>query len=72
MKSISKCSGSLLGCIRLSVKEIQVDIEEREAHYERTLDAWNNEKDFMDEYIVSCEKKWYMSPFELTVCSFYH
>ncbi|MDM5293671.1 spore coat protein YsxE [Peribacillus simplex] len=55
----------------LSVKEIQVDIEEREAHYERTLDAWNNEKDFMDEYIVSCEKKWYMSPFEMTVCSFF-
>ncbi|MFP3393629.1 spore coat protein YsxE, partial [Brevibacillus sp. SIMBA_076] len=56
----------------LSVKEIQVDIEEREAHYERTLDAWNNEKDFMDEYIVSCEKKWYMSPFELQYCTYYH
>ncbi|KWW15914.1 MULTISPECIES: spore coat protein YsxE [Peribacillus] len=55
----------------LTVKETQVDIEEREAHYERTLEAWNNEKDFMDEYIVSCEKKWYMSPFEMSVCTFF-
>ncbi|MFJ7860074.1 spore coat protein YsxE [Peribacillus sp. NPDC097206] len=55
----------------LSVKETEVDTEEREAHYERTLSEWNTQKDFMEEYIVTCERKWYMSPFEMSVCTFF-
>ena len=55
----------------LSVKEMEVDPEERETHYERTLEEWNNQKEFLEEYVTNCEKKWYMSPFEMSACTFF-
>ncbi|RID82127.1 spore coat protein YsxE [Peribacillus asahii] len=56
----------------LSIKEIEVDKEDREAHYERTLQAWEAQQEFLDEWIVSCEKKWYMSPTEMMFCVYYN
>lgn len=55
----------------LSVKEIEVDKEERKSHYERTLHSWETEQQFLDEWIVSCERKWYMSPMEMIYCTYY-
>lgn len=55
----------------LSVKEIEVDKEERKEHYERTLQSWEAQEQLLEEWIVSCERKWYMSPMEMMFCSYY-
>lgn len=56
----------------LTVKEIPVDKEEREAHYEKTIDDWKKQQAFIEEFVGQCEEKWYMSPFELLFCSYYY
>ncbi|WP_409299165.1 spore coat protein YsxE [Peribacillus sp. SCS-26] len=55
----------------LSVKEIEVKKDEREEHYETTLDEWKKNKEFAAEFLSSCERKTYMSPFELMYCLYY-
>ena len=55
----------------LTAKEIEVEKEEREVHYEKTVDTWQKQKEFLEEFVGRCERKWYMSPFELLFCSFY-
>ncbi|WP_245602171.1 spore coat protein YsxE [Peribacillus kribbensis] len=55
----------------LSVKEIEVNKEERKDHYEQTLDEWKKNKEFSEEFLQSCERKTYMSPFELMYCMYY-
>ncbi|WP_108669421.1 spore coat protein YsxE [Peribacillus acanthi] len=56
----------------LTSKEIEVKKEEREAHYEKTVELWNKQKEFLEEFVQASERKWYMSPFELLYCSYYH
>lgn len=56
----------------LTVKETPVEKEERELHYERTLDGWKKQQSFIEEFVSHCEGKWYMSPFELLFCSYYY
>lgn len=56
----------------LSLKEIDVDKDERKEHYERTLESWEAQQQFIEEWIVSCERKWYMSPMEMMYCSYYN
>ncbi|MGM9926568.1 MAG: spore coat protein YsxE [Bacillus sp. (in: firmicutes)] len=56
----------------LTAKKMEVNKEEREVHYEKTKDAWERQKEFLDEFVERCEKKWYMSPFELLFCSYYY
>ncbi|MFS0780730.1 spore coat protein YsxE [Bacillus sp. 1P06AnD] len=55
----------------LTVKDIKVDAEEREAHYEKTKDSWKQQQQFLQEFLERAERKWYMSPFELMFCSYY-
>ena len=55
----------------LTAKEMEVEKEEREIHYEKTVDAWKKQQEFLEEYVEQCERKWYMSPFELWFCSYY-
>lgn len=55
----------------LTAKDVEIEIEEREAHYEKTTDLWRKQQQFVEEFIQHCEKKWYMSPFELMFCSYY-
>ncbi|WP_234396892.1 spore coat protein YsxE [Bacillus massiliglaciei] len=55
----------------LTVKEMAVDPEEREDHYNRTVKEWEEEQQMIDELIVSCERKWYMSPYEMMFCLYY-
>ena len=55
----------------LSVKDIAVTSEARQDHYERTLEQWEREEEFLEEFLESCERKWYMSPFELMFCNYY-
>lgn len=56
----------------LTVKDTAVDKEEREIHYERTIDSWKKQQSFLEEFVSLCEGKWYMSPFELLFCSYYY
>ncbi|MBS4173722.1 spore coat protein YsxE [Bacillus sp. FJAT-49736] len=54
----------------LSMKNIEIEAEERKAHFENTLDEWEREEEFLTEFLETSEKKWYMSPFELLFCMF--
>ncbi len=56
----------------LTVKETAIEREEREQHFERTIDAWKKQQSFMEEFLSHCEGKWYMSPFEQLFCSYYY
>ncbi|WP_423799236.1 spore coat protein YsxE [Neobacillus sp. SAB-20_R2A] len=56
----------------LSAKEIEVNKEERAEHYEKTLQLLDKNQEFLDGYIDFCEKKTYMSPFELLFCLYYN
>jgi spore coat protein YsxE len=56
----------------LSQKEIKIDKEDRTEHYEKTKQQWEKEVEFIEGLIESCEKKVYMSPFELQFCLYYH
>jgi spore coat protein YsxE len=56
----------------LSVKEMQVGKEEREEHYEQTLEQWKKQQQFIEEFVRSCEQKWYMSPYELVFSMYFN
>ncbi len=55
----------------ISVKEMEVDPEEREVHYDQTNELWEKQQEFAEEFAKGCERKWYMSPFELMYCSYH-
>ncbi|NRD76020.1 spore coat protein YsxE [Bacillus sp. BRMEA1] len=55
----------------LSAKEIKVSNEERQEHYEKTIQQYEKHQEFLDGFIEECEKKTYMSPFELLYCLYY-
>ncbi|PLR84996.1 spore coat protein YsxE [Bacillus canaveralius] len=56
----------------LSAKDIKITSDERNEHYETTVQQWEKDKGFLFEFIDQCEKKLYMSPFELMFCLYYH
>jgi spore coat protein YsxE len=56
----------------LSVKEIPVSKEERTEHYEKTVQQLEKNQEFLDGFIDECERKTYMSPFELLYCLYYN
>ena len=56
----------------LSAKVIKVSKEERTEHYEKTIGQLEKHQEFLDGFIDECEKKTYMSPFELLYCLYYN
>ncbi|WP_071395937.1 spore coat protein YsxE [Bacillus tuaregi] len=56
----------------ISAREIKVNKEERTVHYEKTKAELEQEEEFLDELLDACERKIYMSPFELLFCTYYH
>ena len=52
----------------LSSKESPIPVQERKEHYENTLQEWEEQREFLLEYMNTIEKKWYMSPFEQFFC----
>ncbi|MFD2446240.1 spore coat protein YsxE [Bacillus sp. CGMCC 1.16607] len=56
----------------LSQKELVVNKEERTEHYEKTKQQWEKDIELMEGFIETCEKKMYMSPFELQFCLYFH
>ena len=55
-----------------SAREIKVNTEERKSHYEKSIEELEREEEFLEGFIKECEKKIYMSPFELQFCMHYH
>lgn len=56
----------------LTVKEIKINKEERKEHYENTILLWEKDEEFLTGFLEECEKKEYMSPFELQFCLYYN
>ena len=56
----------------LSAKEINVNKDEREEHYDKTIALLDKNQELLDGFIDECEKKTYMSPFELLFCLYYN
>lgn len=56
----------------LSAKEIPVKKEERTEHYEKTISQYEKNQEFLDGFVRECEKKTYMSPFELLFCLYFN
>jgi spore coat protein YsxE len=56
----------------ISAKEISVSKEERTEHYEKTIELLDKNQEFLDGFVDECEKKTYMSPFELCFCLYYN
>lgn len=56
----------------LSAKEISIKKEERTEHYEKTMQQFEKNQEFLDGFIEECEQKVYMSPFELLFCLYYN
>lgn len=56
----------------LSAREVKVNKEDRKAHYEKSIEEIEREEEFINEMMEECDKKIYMSPFELLFCTYYH
>jgi len=56
----------------LSAKEVTVNKEERTEHYETTIQQLEKHQEFLDGFMDECEKKTYMSPFQLLYCLYYN
>ncbi|MDP4171124.1 MAG: spore coat protein YsxE [Bacillota bacterium] len=56
----------------LSAREITVKKEDRTEHHEKTLQQLDKNQELLDGFIEDCEKKSYMSPFELLFSLYYH
>lgn len=56
----------------LSAKEITVKKEERTEHYEKTIQLFEKNQEFLNGFVEECEKKIYMSPFELLFCLYFN
>lgn len=55
----------------LSAKEMEINSEVKEEHYNQTIKDWEKEEEFLTGFIESCESRVYMSPFELIFCLYY-
>ncbi len=56
----------------LSSKEVEINKEERNEHYEMLTSRWEKEQQFLEEYVEQCENSEYMSPFQLYFCMYYN
>ncbi|WP_433743460.1 spore coat protein YsxE [Falsibacillus pallidus] len=56
----------------ISSKDISLGEDDRKEHYENTMEEWERQKEFLEEFVERCEKEAYMSPFQLLYCSYFH
>ncbi|MEI5905661.1 spore coat protein YsxE [Bacillus spongiae] len=56
----------------LTSNEQPINVEERTEHYEMMTEKWDKQREFLTEFLDRCEKKVYMSPFELQFCTYYN
>jgi spore coat protein YsxE len=55
-----------------SIKERTVTAEEIQRYYDERKNESNKEKQFLNDYMEKCEQQWYMSPFQLQFCTYFH
>jgi spore coat protein YsxE len=55
-----------------SVFERPIQNENIRKYYESLLKQWEAREKFFEEYIETCERKWYMSPLELQYCTYFN
>lgn len=56
----------------LSAREMPIRKEDRKEHYENTVLSLEKDEEFLVGFLERCEKKIYMSPFELQFCTYYN
>lgn len=56
----------------VSAKNVLNQKEKMAKTYENLLSEWERKTLFLEEYMDKCEKKWYLSPFELQYCMIFH
>ncbi|MCP8967330.1 spore coat protein YsxE [Ectobacillus ponti] len=54
----------------LREEEIHEDLVQH--HYDTLTAHWEQEQHMLEQFVVECENRWYMSPFELQYCTFHH
>ncbi|MED4016339.1 spore coat protein YsxE [Sutcliffiella cohnii] len=54
----------------ITVKEKDYELDDITSFYEKTKIDWRQDEERLNQFVDDCEKKIYMSPFELQVCSF--
>lgn len=70
-----KCKGMFRELARLhsiTAREVTIHQEAKQEHYEKTIQEWEKDEEFIQGFIFLCEQKVYMSPFELLFCLYYN
>ncbi|WP_243291162.1 spore coat protein YsxE [Bacillus sp. FJAT-47783] len=52
-------------------KEWKFEEKDYEHHYAMVLSKWEQEENLFEQFVERCEKRWYMSPFELQAVLFF-
>lgn len=53
-------------------KDKKVDIDQLQVHYDNLTKRWSKEKEVLEKFVEKAEGKWYMSPYELSYCTYFH
>lgn len=56
----------------ISAREVDVSENDRKEHFDLTVTRWEREKEALEQFVELSEQAWYMSPFQLLFCTFYH
>ncbi|MED5051042.1 spore coat protein YsxE [Anoxybacillus rupiensis] len=57
---------------RQTLQEVPINQEEVKKYYEAQKQEWEKQRSFLQAYAEQCEKEWYMSPFQLHFCTYFH
>ncbi|BDG31176.1 spore coat protein YsxE [Parageobacillus thermoglucosidasius] len=55
-----------------SLRQLDVSEEEINNYYENKKREWERQRSFLQSYVEKCENAWYMSPFQLQCCTYFH
>lgn len=55
-----------------TVRDEKITEDSIQHHYDTLSNQWEQERNLLEQFVTDCEAKWYMSPFELQYCSYYH
>ncbi|WP_027409485.1 spore coat protein YsxE [Anoxybacteroides tepidamans] len=55
-----------------TVREVDVNEDDVRKYYEARKQEWEKQRSFLQSYAEQCEREWYMSPFQLQFCTYFH
>lgn len=59
--------------VHLSTSRKQtIEEDEITSHFERIINQWEEQNQYLESFVEQAEKKWYMSPFELQFCTYFY